>query len=75
MTRLPLATLASLGLVLVLAPAVHAQTGSVAGTVVDESGGVVPGASAPSGDGSRNSTSRELTRLCSRNWVYWSMLS
>jgi hypothetical protein len=45
MTRLPLATLASLGLVLVLAPAVHAQTGSVAGTVVDESGGVVPGAS------------------------------
>ena len=29
----------------------------------------------PSGRGSRNSTSREFTRLCSRNWVYWSTLS
>jgi len=29
----------------------------------------------PSGRVSRNSTRLELTRLCSRNWVYWSMLS
>ena len=29
----------------------------------------------PSGLGSRNSTRRELTRLCSRNCVYWSTLS
>ena len=29
----------------------------------------------PSAEGSRNSTRRELTRLCSRNWVYWSIES
>src|SRR5688572_10091687 len=35
---------AVLGVILRLAAPVHAQTGSVSGTVVDESGGVVPGA-------------------------------
>ena len=35
---------AAVGTLLLLAVPVHAQSGSVAGTVVDESGGVVPGA-------------------------------
>jgi outer membrane receptor protein involved in Fe transport len=35
---------AALGVVLLLAVPVHAQTGSVSGTVVDETGGLVPGA-------------------------------
>ena len=35
---------AALGVILLLAVPAHAQTGSVSGTVVDETGGVVPGA-------------------------------